>query len=386
MAVGCNVMASFGPRLTRTPRHCRTHRLESEEDTRHARCLADGCTRRAYYGEGGGRSLTCLLHKLPSYIDTCSKRCEATQDACATTNHTNNNNATPPNNGTPLSEGRSPATSVPASGATSVATLVARSVTIGGMSPHTPLGDALCVEPHAEIQGGKFPSAQGGTEIGQDGGGVVVGRCGHATDPSCRDAMVGASCGGAADGARSGNASDTTCGNDTENTGQDAIAVAGDELDPWVVGNKHRDKTLCTSQVCLCCVWPLFMAYMCAMAVLQCCNTVYGLCVRYGSVAVLHHCVWPMCALWQCCSVAVLQHCVWPCVRYGSVAVLQCCNSVYGLCVRYGSVAALQCCNSVYGLHVHYLTVLLMYYAAFCLLCVRDGSVAYRCFLPPMCA
>ena len=375
VAVGCNVMASFGPPLTRTPRRCRTHRLESDHDTRHARCVADGCTRRAYYGEAGGRSLTCLVHKLPSYIDTCSKRCEATQDACVTTNHTNNINATPPINKTAASDGRSPATTVPASAAMLGATLVARSVTIRGMSPLTSLGDALCVEPHAEILGGKVPSALGGTEIGQDGGGVVVvvvvGRSGHASDTTCGDATVGARCGGAADGARSASATDTTCGNDTENTGQDAIAVAGDELDLWVVGNKHRDETLCTSQVCLCCVWPLCMAYMCAMAVLQCCNTVYGLYVRYGCVAVLQCCsvatlcMAYMCAIWQCCSVAVLQQCVWPtCVLFDSVAyrcflppvcaLWQCC-SVATLCMACVCVmAVLQCCNTMYGLCVRW--------------------------------
>jgi len=75
---GCQVMASFGPLNTRTPRRCSRHRLPSDVDTRHATCVARKCSKRAYYGAPGGSPLSCLQHKLHWHIDVISKRCEFT--------------------------------------------------------------------------------------------------------------------------------------------------------------------------------------------------------------------------------------------------------------------------------------------------------------------
>jgi hypothetical protein len=73
---GCQVMASFGPLNTRTPRRCSRHRLPSDVDTRHATCVVRKCSKRAYYGAPGGSPLSCLQHKLHWHIDVISKRCE----------------------------------------------------------------------------------------------------------------------------------------------------------------------------------------------------------------------------------------------------------------------------------------------------------------------
>lgn len=79
-ADGCTVLASFGSRLSRTPLRCRRHRYQTDVDTRHATCSAKDCLRRAYYGAPGEGARTCLQHKLTSYVDVTSKRCEARVD------------------------------------------------------------------------------------------------------------------------------------------------------------------------------------------------------------------------------------------------------------------------------------------------------------------
>jgi hypothetical protein len=86
----CGRRAVFGPRRGCPPVRCRLHRTEGDVDMVHKLCEHEGggggggdgggggcggaCLRQASFGEPGGRTRFCTLHKLPHHVDTRTSR------------------------------------------------------------------------------------------------------------------------------------------------------------------------------------------------------------------------------------------------------------------------------------------------------------------------